>query len=911
MWANENWSRRWDGSDDEVLIRQDYRDEDEAALVAAWVRHMADPRYIRIGGRPVLMVYRAELIPDAARTVRRWRQRLASSLGTTPLLVMAQSFGATDPIALGFDAAVEFPPHKTCDALPAINPALDILDTEFSGRVHDYAAAAAAALAEPPSPFPVIRTVVPSWDNDARRQGAGIVLHGATPALYEDWLGRTIARARAEPVEGEAVVCINAWNEWAEGAHLEPDQHWGSAFLNATGRAVVATSARDETAAILLVGHDALRHGAQLLLLAIGRRLRTNHGVRLAILLGAGGPLVPAFEALGPTVVASLGDDLDPALDRLGPVAAAIVNSLASGASVPPLRARAVPVLLLAHEMPRLLREKNLLGAAAAALGGADRIVVAADAVAEALDTLGVPISGGAVPAGGRAPLGGRALVLPQGIARAPVFSAASREAGRRALAIGGEATVGLGIGYADLRKGFDLFLAIFRMLARARPDIHFVWAGGIDPTVADYLAAEIEAATATGRFHMTGYLDRPDALYAAADCLLLPSREDPFPSVVLEAMAAGLPVVAFEGAGGIPALLGRRHAGLVVAPGDLAGFADAVGREAARGRSPRRRQADARRLGACLPCFDDYALALLRLAAGPRMLDVSVVVPGWNSAATIAERLASVFAQSHPVREAILLDDASADDTVARAEAEAAQAGRRLAIHRNATNSGSPFRQWREAVRRARGEWLWIAEADDTSDPRFLATLAGRLAEVPGAVLGFTDSRAVDAAGRPISESYRDYARASGCFALDADAVLDGPAFLRTCLAERNLMLNASAVLFRRDALADAFDRVEDTLGTLRVAGDWLLYATMLRAPGASVVYVASPLNVHRRHAASATARLPARRHLDEVAAVQDAIARDTDAIGPDDRTRQLRYRAALRTTLGLGSATRSARRR
>ncbi len=65
-----------------------------------------------------------------------------------------------------------------------------------------------------------------------------MVLHGATPAAYQAWLARLIAAAREQTVGGEALVCVNAWNEWAEGAYLEPDVHFGAAFLNATGRAV-------------------------------------------------------------------------------------------------------------------------------------------------------------------------------------------------------------------------------------------------------------------------------------------------------------------------------------------------------------------------------------------------------------------------------------------------------------------------------------------------------------------------------------------------------------------------------------------------------------------------------------------------------------------------------------------------
>ncbi len=121
MWANENWSRRWDGSDEAVLISQDYRDADEPALIATFARHFADPRYIRVGGRPLLMVYRPGLIPDAAATVARWREAFRARHDEDPLFVMAQSFGDADPRPFGMDGAIEFPPHKLVSPLALKN----------------------------------------------------------------------------------------------------------------------------------------------------------------------------------------------------------------------------------------------------------------------------------------------------------------------------------------------------------------------------------------------------------------------------------------------------------------------------------------------------------------------------------------------------------------------------------------------------------------------------------------------------------------------------------------------------------------------------------------------------------------------------------------------------------------------
>ena len=175
MWANENWTRRWDGSEHEVLISQDYDAADDAALVDCFVAYMRDPRYIRIEGRALLMVYRAADIPDTAVTLARWREMFAAH-GEAPLLVMAQSFDAFDPTLYGFDAAVEFPPHKLAANLARRNGDVRQFDPRLTAHVYDYDDLVRASCDEAPTPFPLIRTAVPSWDNDARREGAGLVL---------------------------------------------------------------------------------------------------------------------------------------------------------------------------------------------------------------------------------------------------------------------------------------------------------------------------------------------------------------------------------------------------------------------------------------------------------------------------------------------------------------------------------------------------------------------------------------------------------------------------------------------------------------------------------------------------------------------------------------------------------------
>ncbi len=875
MWANENWTRRWDGSDDQVLLSQDYQAADECALVDEFARHFRDGRYIRLGGRPVLMVYRASLIPDAAATVTRWRDLFQTAHGENPVFVMAQSFGDADPRAYGMDVAVEFPPHKLTAHVPMITDTLQVLDQAFDAEVYDYAAVAAASVAEPAPDYPLIKTAVPGWDNDPRRQGAGTVLHGATPALYQAWLATLIRQAQANRIEGDAIVCINAWNEWAEGATLEPDVHWGAAFLNATGRAVSGLPLPGIRKRLLLIGHDALAHGAQLLLLRIGRTLRSVHGVEIAFVLLGGGILEADYQSTAPTTVVAGQQELDRLISSVRGCDAAIVSSAASAGAIPSLQRQGIRSVLLVHELPRLLQEKGLAAVLRTGLSIADTVVFPAALVRDRC-----------CEATGGKPC--HAVVLPQGIDAPASVTAAQRDAVRAELGVAPGTVLMLGMGYADLRKGFDLFLQVWRSTRTTQPGVHFAWAGGIDPVTETYLRDETAAAEATGSFRFLGLRNDPARLMAAADVFLLTSREDPLPSVALEAMAAGTPVIAFDGTGGVPDLLVRFKAGGSVALGDAAAMGHAA-LQAAADVTPARRRALSRATRAAFR-FTDYTTRLLTLAR-PELLPVSIVVPNCDYSRFLEARLASIFAQTYPVAEVIVLDDASTDDSVAVAQRTAQAWGRHIRLERQRRRSGSVFAQWRRAAEMATGEWLWIAEADDGAEPGLLAALVAAAGQARDPAFAFCDSCAIDQAGKTLWPDHKSY---YGPSVLADDAVFDGAAFLRSYMAERNLILNVSAVLWRRTALLAALRRCKAELQQFRVAGDWRIYAEVLAKQGAQVAYVAKPLNQHRRHPASVTAQVSARRHSAEIARVQDVVGR---LVGSDAalRRRQQQYRRSL----------------
>jgi glycosyltransferase involved in cell wall biosynthesis len=644
---------------------------------------------------------------------------------------------------------------------------------------------------------------------------------------------------------------------------------------------------------LLLVGHDAFEAGAQRLLLHLARRLVRAHGLRVEIVLLGGGALEAAYAEVAPTVV--LADPAQWERHFAGCAArglrAAIVNSAVSAAVVPVLAGAGIPATLLVHELPRLLAEKGAEAAARAGAAGARRLVFAAEAVRDGFAAV-APFEAG------------QARILPQGNYQGVGFDAAARARVRRALGLAEGTGLVLGAGYADLRKGFDLFLQAWRILARRRRDVVFAWIGGMDPGLAAYLGPELAAARAGGRFVLAG--PRADAAewFSAADAFCLPSREDPFPTVAVEALAAGLEVAAFAGAGGVPGLL-EGGGGEVVALGDAAALAGALGRMLGRARGRDRAalgRVAGRRFG-----FGDYARAVLGEAM-PGLARVSVVVPSFNYARHMAARLASVFAQAHPVEEVLVLDDASTDGSVAEAERVAAAWGREISVLRNARNGGAVMAQWRRGVEMARGDWVWIAEADDEADPAFLATLAGRLEAAGDVVLAACDSRAVAEDGAVLWPDHQDYFALAGAEGLRGDGLFGAREFAARFLGVRNLLVNASALLFRRDALLAALRRCEAALAGYRMAGDWHLYLELL-APGGAVAWVAAPLNSHRRHGGSVTGALEAGRHLAEIARVQ---AHALAVLGGDAAmaARQAAYREELAATMGVAGGPRGRRR-
>lgn len=246
-WANENWTRRWDGKDREVLLAQHYSDDDDENHVRSLVKVFSDPRYIRINGRPVFSFYRASNIPDPKRAVENWR-RAARAFGVGELYLCnfeseRKDHGASP--GWGFDAAIEFAPDST--NMPArlrrgrfwgLLRRLRLSNLAYRNHaIYSYSDLVERMLAKPAISYLRYPCVTPGWDNSARRNSGAIIVHGSTPELYEKWLSQ-ILKLFMPPTPDENLIFINAWNEWAEGNHLEPCQRFGRGYLQSTQKAL-------------------------------------------------------------------------------------------------------------------------------------------------------------------------------------------------------------------------------------------------------------------------------------------------------------------------------------------------------------------------------------------------------------------------------------------------------------------------------------------------------------------------------------------------------------------------------------------------------------------------------------------------------------------------------------------------
>jgi lipopolysaccharide biosynthesis protein len=254
-WANEPWTRAWDGRNRDVLMPQAYGGRREWSMHFDYLLpFLQDPRAMRVEGKPVFLIYRVGNVPRVAEMLQHWRDLAkASGLPGLHIVVMLTAFTRRSDFAnAGLDAACEFYPTY------AFRPTgLDWLRRGFKMGLHLRALKRWTPVAREavitvdyefmwtriltmPRVFPTqYRGAFVDWDNSPRKGLKAVIMRGSSPDTYRNGLAKQIARACGD-LRQEPLVFVNAWNEWAEGAYLEPDIAHGYRYLEATREALAS-----------------------------------------------------------------------------------------------------------------------------------------------------------------------------------------------------------------------------------------------------------------------------------------------------------------------------------------------------------------------------------------------------------------------------------------------------------------------------------------------------------------------------------------------------------------------------------------------------------------------------------------------------------------------------------------------
>ncbi len=880
-WANENWTRRWDGLESDILLEQHYSDEDDIDFIRTVSELFHDPRYIRVDGKPLLMIYRVSLFPDIQSTVQRWRNYCRENGIGEIYLVLTHSFEHTNPEEIGFDAAVEFSPNTF--SVPVQNNKQTFYNQNYNGMVFDYDDAINYSLSLKKPEYKKFKTLFPSWDNEARKPGKGTSFINSTPNKYETWLKKIYKYTKENFSEKEQLVFINAWNEWAEGAYLEPDKKFGYAYLEATYNAKAFYKKQREK--IIVVSHDAYLHGAQYLALNIAKKFLDEHSYEVTILLNGTGPLINEFEKVGE--VYRLFDMDEKSKQKLyqelsdSGIKYAIANTSTVGEVVRDLKNANISSISLVHEMENVILQYNLQKSLELIAKYADKVLFPSKVVERDFKKF-VTLS----PE--------KSLIQPQGLFRENRYKdkkELARKKLREVLFLPEDAFIVLNIAYGDERKGMDIFVRTGLNVLSKGYKVHFVWGGHYDASLYTKVQKMIDKTPYKEFFHFTGFLKEIDYFYAGSDLFYLSSREDPFPSVVMDAMNVALPVIGFKEAGGFSELL-ENGQGVLIDYLDIRQAANAIiDLLADKERYQKISQNASSRIEQDYD-FSSYVQKLIALTQ-VKYLKVSVIIPNYNYEAYIEQRIRSVISQSYPIYEIVFLDDNSSDQSVQIAEKLLASSEISYKIIKNENNSGSVFRQWARGIAEAQGDYIWIAEADDLSEASFLEKVIQGFGH-NGTVLSYSQSKMIDKDGRVMASDYLKYTNDIDKEKWKKNYNIEGSEELATSMCIKNVIPNVSAVVFKKMDIQN----ILDDLLQFKVAGDWFFYAWLLQK--GRVSFISESLNMHRRHNESVTGNLDRQRHFDEIVQMQEYIESIAD-VSDEVRKKVLRYRQNVKKQLGI----------
>jgi hypothetical protein len=221
-----------------VLIKQEYSEEDDMACIADICRYLTDERYIRVNGKPLISIFSPDSLPDTSKTIKTWRDYCRKN-GFGEIHLVGIDGGLQDNSICDFDGVIAHPPN-IIDNLFAkeLHNITRSIDNRMGCAVYDMGKYVHERMYLNSGSEKYYKGIIPSFDNSARRSDSAHIMN-VSPNHYKEWLSDILKDSKKNFESGNRFVFINAWNEWAEGMHLEPDRKYGYAYLQATADAVI------------------------------------------------------------------------------------------------------------------------------------------------------------------------------------------------------------------------------------------------------------------------------------------------------------------------------------------------------------------------------------------------------------------------------------------------------------------------------------------------------------------------------------------------------------------------------------------------------------------------------------------------------------------------------------------------
>jgi len=603
----------------------------------------------------------------------------------------------------------------------------------------------------------------------------------------------------------------------------------------------IMSKIEDAQDGIIFISHDATTTGAPIVLLELCRQYRNTYKKSMVIILMAGGELQKDFEELA--IVINLNMSLftkNIAIDNAYKIffdilakkgyTQCVANTVLSGFLNEFLEDNCIETTYLIHEMPELIDEFNFTQAALNIGSSRSSIVFSSKYVADKFSNLYMNKNAAQ-------------HIIPQGISENAICTDKKAAKKRLCEIIGCDSDsckVILGAGLAQYRKGTDLFLSTAaECYKKGKIDnLHFIWLGNREKEYEDWKYKVLPTLQYKEHIHFIDFVDDPTDFFGGSDIFLLTSREDPLPGVALIALKNLLPVIMFESTGGIEEYITKSN-GAVIEQFNTLKMTEKV--------LEFLKYDKAEKCETKVNTTSEYFTKVMTLFKKKNNQKISVIIPNYNYEQYVEQRIDSIIKQAYHPDEIIFLDDCSTDNSVVIAENKLRESGVPYQIILNEENEGV-YRQWLKGIQLARNELIWIAEADDFSDPNFLKSLVSYFNSDDNLGLAYAQSKIVDDSGNVVSEDVRFHTDSIDQEKWKKSYISKGIYEIEHALLYRNTIPNVSACLFNRKYL----EGIDETLLRYKYCGDWYLYSYLLIK--SNVAFCKRSLNYFRKHSSNVT---------------------------------------------------------